>query len=399
MVKSPRFLSAPHPADRGDYAFLGGSGTKSASAAEVLAARIEGHAIKEGWRVGTVIGSEAALMEMFEVNRDTLREAIGVLQGRGAVKVVRGRAGGVAIAMPNVARTAAALTLYMHSLEVPHGDVAKVLDLAKQLGAELGRPLDDLLHQTRSNLEMLQRDGSSLGDDKFDLFDASDRRGLRLALILMREAHNRPAFRLGTELQLCERFDTSLDIIRQALRVLVDLDLVQMRRGRSGGAFTKQPQPVAMLRQLFAYLAAGYADPMALNHTVTTLNLAHLHLAHARIAEAERSMVRDWRDTARAVLDSQQEPLRYILMQEFIGQIAASPLIDTILRCVVSYQTRFDRRFAMDEGIARSLGELETRIVDALFDGNLEEAVLAQRACHRILSDLASASALRSGGV
>lgn len=394
MVKSPRFFGASPQADRGDYAFLGGADTKAASAAEVLAARIEGHAIKEGWRVETFIGSEAALMDMFEVNRDTLREAIRVLQGRGAVKVVRGRAGGVAIAMPSVARTAAALTLYMHSLEVSHSDVAKVLDLAKQLGAKLGRPLDDLLGQTRSNLEVLRSNAGSLGDDKFDPFDASDRRGLRLALVLMREAHNRPGYRIGTELQLCERFDTSLDIIRQALRVLVDLDLVQMRRGRSGGAFTKQPQPVAMLRQLFAYLAAGYADPMALNHTVTTLNLAHLHLAHARIAEADRTIVLDWRDTARGVLDSQQEPLRYILMQEFIGQIAASPLIDTILRCVVSYQTRFDRQFVMDEAIARSLGELETRIVEALFDGDLEEAVLAQRTCHSILSDLASTSAL-----
>ena len=46
---------------------------------------LEREALETGWVVGRSVGSELELIERFEVSRDTLREAIRLLEARGSM--------------------------------------------------------------------------------------------------------------------------------------------------------------------------------------------------------------------------------------------------------------------------------------------------------------------------
>src|SRR6201998_4008017 len=68
-----------------------------AKLADRTARRIEDDIAKCGWPVGKMLGSEAALIEKYQIGRDTFREAMRMLVMRGVVHIRRGRAGGLEV--------------------------------------------------------------------------------------------------------------------------------------------------------------------------------------------------------------------------------------------------------------------------------------------------------------
>ena len=59
-----------------------------------IAWALESEAVEHGWIVGKFIGSERDLIERFGASRDTVREAVRLLELRGSVVMERGRRGG-----------------------------------------------------------------------------------------------------------------------------------------------------------------------------------------------------------------------------------------------------------------------------------------------------------------
>lgn len=178
---------------------------------------------------------------------------------------------------------------------------------------------------------------------------------------------------LGSEATLCEEFDASRSILRQALRILQDLDMIQARVGRGGGYAFKRPTPIGVIRQLFAWLAARNCDPFALNALMWDLNAANVRLAGERLGEmaaAERELRCDRIETTLAGF---RGPERFIFLQQALAQIADCPMVDTLARCIVSYQARSYGDFPLGDPLP-VLQPLELAIVDALRRGDLDQA-------------------------
>lgn len=72
---------------------------------------------------GDSLGTEAELVERFEVSRPTLREALRILEAEGLITVVRGVLGGVTVHRPDQRMTARAAALVLQSRNVDLADV------------------------------------------------------------------------------------------------------------------------------------------------------------------------------------------------------------------------------------------------------------------------------------
>jgi len=81
--------------------------------AEVVAQRLLAEITGGGWAVGSVIGSEAALLERFEVSRAVLREAVRLLEYHSVARMRRGPGGGLVVAEPDPSASIEAMALYL----------------------------------------------------------------------------------------------------------------------------------------------------------------------------------------------------------------------------------------------------------------------------------------------
>jgi GntR family transcriptional regulator, transcriptional repressor for pyruvate dehydrogenase complex len=72
---------------------------------------------------GDPLGTEAELVERFEVSRPTLREALRILEAEGLISVGRGVLGGVTVHRPDQRMTARAAALVLQSRNVDLADV------------------------------------------------------------------------------------------------------------------------------------------------------------------------------------------------------------------------------------------------------------------------------------
>jgi DNA-binding FadR family transcriptional regulator len=95
----------------------------SAKLAEVVAFRIENDIVESGWPVGTVLGSEAELVERYGVSRAVLREAVRIVEHHFVATMRRGPGGGLVVTAPNLDAIVRAVTL---QLEYEHIDPLQV---------------------------------------------------------------------------------------------------------------------------------------------------------------------------------------------------------------------------------------------------------------------------------
>jgi len=72
---------------------------------------------------GDLLGTEADLLERFEVSRPSLREALRILEAEGLISVARGVLGGVVVHRPDQRMTARAAALVLQSRSVSLADV------------------------------------------------------------------------------------------------------------------------------------------------------------------------------------------------------------------------------------------------------------------------------------
>lgn len=409
------------------YALVSGERLDRQGASSRAAWEMERLAALGGWQAGETLGSEAALRERFRIGRETLREAIRIVESRGAMRMQRGRSGGLMLLRPTIERPAASLAAYLRAIGMTSEQFARsVRGLDQLLAWQLARrttslparmPDEELRHwlvrasgrQTYviyiSALDKLADQDATAqvppagiyaaierrnADEIFSLLDripfvrsedpASCADGARhpranaLAMEMIERSRKCGAPDLGNEASLCDEYDMSRSLVRQALRVLQDLDMIEVRLGRGGGYTLKKPSPIGIIRQFFVWLAARNCDPFALNELMWDLNSANLRSAGEKLAAmppAERHAHCDRID--RFIGSSPAGPARFICLQQQLAGLADCPMIDTLARCVVSYQAR-SYGDLFEEDSCPEFEAMEHLIVAALRRGDLDAA-------------------------
>jgi DNA-binding FadR family transcriptional regulator len=151
--------------------------------------------------------------------------------------------------------------------------------------------------------------------------------------------HGSAGARLGSEWDLCERFNVSRLTLRQAIRLLQDSGLVECRRGRGNGLIVRDRRAAGSIRLLLAYLIGEKVDPMAAGTILFQLNCFVPALAVARASTTERAQL----EAALSRVESCDPFDRYDLLAlvHCVSRLADSPIIDLFSRCLAAYEARF----------------------------------------------------------
>ncbi len=421
------------------YTAVSGEQLAKQSAPIRIAWQIERMASQRGWSAGELLGSENELREQLGAGREALREAISILSNRGVVAVRRGRNGGVQVLSSDLPRTANAVAAYLRAIDSDPAQLARcvagldrliALRLARRGGPLparkhgeavrkwLARACDHPVYLLYSEvIEVLSLGGPANGSLPDGLLDAISRqdveaianalgticaagpdavddpsaqstlaRTFAIAQTMLERAATCDESYLGNETSLCEQFSASRSVIRQALRILQDLDLVQARLGRSGGYEVRRPRPIGVIRQVYAWLAACRLCPFALIELVWDHNSTNVQLAAARLAAMPEDEKQRHLAALDSVLEQKDDTQRFVNLQKRLGEIAASPLVDICARSIVSYQA-CQPRDQPEPWEAISFLAQERRIVAALRAGQPDSAEAAIRAMEGRLLD------------
>jgi DNA-binding FadR family transcriptional regulator len=145
--------------------------------------------------------------------------------------------------------------------------------------------------------------------------------------------------RLGSEWDLCERFNVSRLTLRQAIRLLQDSGLVECRRGRGNGLMVRDRRAAGSIRLLLAFLIGEKVDPMVAGTILFQLNCFVPALAVARADKGGRAEL----EAALSRVESCDPFDRYDLLGlvHCVSRLADSPIIDLFSRCLAAYEARF----------------------------------------------------------
>lgn len=151
-----------------------------------LASRIMSDLQASQWTVGAVIGSEAELLERYDVSRAVLREAERLLEHFGAATTRRGPGGGLIVAAPSTGAVVQAVMVYLTYTEVSLGDLMAARTCLERTIAEAAT-----LHATEDQIAGLRQRVRT--DKGRDVLNASDHHVLHT---MIAAAANNPAAEL-----------------------------------------------------------------------------------------------------------------------------------------------------------------------------------------------------------
>lgn len=346
-----------------------------------IAWALETFAVKQGWPSGISLGTESQLMTRFHASRDAIRQAVRVLESRGSMRMQRGAKGGLYLLQTNVDAVAGGLAMHVRAWGISATELVETFAVADELFAELGSA--HLVSQLYARTRDVLRGGAAVQRQ-------SPGRAMTIALDFVQQFApiSESGVYIGSESELCERFDSCRSTARQALRVLHELGMLRVKRGRSGGYWLMRPSPMSLIRRLFSLLGSQHQRLQDVVPATWVLNLIQLRLVLQQLQRQAPEHRAQLYESLRALLASADEPYRWASLQHAFAERASNIVVAALQRGIVAYQARLGAPTAAYATISRELHASEQAIIEALRRGADHEAVQAQRAIQDRLSEL-----------
>src|SRR6202046_2432527 len=96
-----------------------------------------------GWPVGEVLGSEADLLEQYQVSRAVFREAVRLLEHEQVARTRRGPGGGLVIAEPSMGAVTDAVVLYLHRMDARLDEIFEARIILEEIACQLASERTD----------------------------------------------------------------------------------------------------------------------------------------------------------------------------------------------------------------------------------------------------------------
>jgi len=292
--------------------------------------------LRRGGRPGELATSY--LNDLLHLNGSVGSEAIRILQSRGVIRGKPGPHGGFVMV--------AQRTEYLRELVLQYVVHTRMTAAGAAEARQAVRILQATLRVDHPGLAVVKIMNDVL--DRFCDWPAVDLGSARqraaqiarnLAVSVLRERSGPGAqenLRLGHEDELCERFNVSRPVMRQAIRILEAQALVETRRGRGCGLFLAPPRPGPVARLIGLWMRnsnLSLADVLDIERPLRTA-VAVVASRSTRCAPDHAVFALQQRSEAAGGI----KLLELIEMEKTISWLAANPLLDLFLRTMTIYK-------------------------------------------------------------
>lgn len=216
-------------------------------------------------------------------------------------------------------------------------------------------------------------------------------------LALLKEKKLQPGDRLPPERELAERLQVSRPSLREALRALSIMHVVEIRQG--SGTYISSLEPKRLVEHLDFVFALSDATYLSLFEARKVVEVGICGLAAQRITDEEIARLESCLEKS---LSGVTEPERYfqadVELHEIITEAAASPILCRIMAGISQLSLASRKRTVVLPGIANQVIEDHRAIIQALKQRDPEAArqAMYQHLTHveqRLLDDLAASAA------
>jgi GntR family transcriptional repressor for pyruvate dehydrogenase complex len=216
-------------------------------------------------------------------------------------------------------------------------------------------------------------------------------------LALLKEKKLQPGDRLPPERELAERLQVSRPSLREALRALSIMHVVEIRQG--SGTYISSLEPKRLVEHLDFVFALSDATYLSLFEARKVVEVGICGLAAQRITDEEIARLESCLEKS---LSGVTEPELYfqadVELHEIITEAAASPILSRIMAGISQLSLASRKRTVVLPGIANQVIEDHRAIIQALKQRAPEAArqAMYQHLTHveqRLLDDLAASAA------
>ncbi len=188
----------------------------------------------------------------------------------------------------------------------------------------------------------------------------------------------RPGDQLPPELELKEMYGTGRGTVREALRVLEEKGLVEIKAGASGGAFVKEADPAKLTEHLDLLVQTKAISTDHIKEFREIIEPMAASLAAGRVTPAGRSQL----EAAFVVAEAGYEkhnPEAFlqgdVAVHVAIAELTGNPLLTAVLKMVHEHVLGISEDYALegDNTLKDNLEDLRS-LVSAVVSGHSEDA-------------------------
>ena len=347
--------------------------------ASAAVARIEDDIRRSAGPPGGLFGTGPEICERYGLGRETLLEAVRILEDRGIARMRRGPGGGLVILEAPHRDIASALARYFVFAGLSDEQVSEArdaiwllhrYDTAARAGtteafiadfrsmlASGKSPLHALDKSARPSLLAINRSIRPFAEALDQLAEHRQRAvillynrppegpragsvGLagfvaELLIVEIGRRRQKGEFCLGFELDLADRFGVSRQVLRQAMRLLEDRGVVRCERGRSGGIMATTVHPPMVIEQIADHYAEVQLVERDFRPTLSMLGRLN------RLLVALKAQQADWDEIAQLIgLQRWDDPTSHMMRIHLEWRVLDNPALSLLEQVLSAYRAR-----------------------------------------------------------
>jgi len=278
------------------------------------------------------------LNDLLHLSGSVGSEVIRILQSRGVIRGKPGPHGGLVMLDPSTDYVRELVLQYVVHTQMTAAGAAEARQAVRFLqtalranhpGTAVVKVMSDVLDRLSSwpaiDVEPARQRAAQIA------------RHLAVSVLLERPGPDtQENMRLGHEDELCERFNVSRPVMRQAIRILEAQALIETRRGRGRGLFLAAPQPGPVARLISLWMRnsnLSLHDVLDIERPLRTC-VALVASRNTRCAPDHGVFALQQRSEAEGGI----KLLELIEMEKTISWLAGNPLLDLFLRTMTIYK-------------------------------------------------------------
>ncbi len=184
---------------------------------------------------------------------------------------------------------------------------------------------------------------------------------------------------LGSEAEIGMRFDANGEMVRQAVRLLEDLEVVAPQRGRSGGILLRAPDTVSISSLLPHVLARHH---LAVSDCYEVAGMLSVELARLAASKAKEPP----QNPTQVGLAEADDAWKMILIDRRIQDYAKNPLLASLERGLLLYSCVIAPPYSAENVPLKEMLKLSQAILRGVERSDPVEAESAARTRYTLMS-------------